>query len=370
MDLTVTEGATDEIGALTAIAPMTWRSSAATVTSLAQTGPGPAAAAAPDFARAMSDAARSAAHGRAFAALPFDRSRACAITIPTADDDPVGAGDVPPFLDGGRSSAGAYRDGVRLALDRFTTEDLQKVVLARYRDLISPDPCEPLAIAARLVSGNPLAHVFAIPVGPGKHLVGASPELLIAKSGNTIRSHPLAGSAHRHADSSTDARTADALIESEKDRREHAYVVEAICDLLAPYCSRLAAPDPSLLATDSMWHLGTEITAELRDPDTPVAQLAALLHPTPAVCGTPRAAAYRMIDDVEHFDRGFFAGAAGWMDEAGDGEWVVSIRCGEVGTNRIRAYAGAGIVAGSDPDAELAETEGKLSTFLAAVALR
>ncbi|GEE03149.1 isochorismate synthase [Gordonia spumicola] len=346
---------------------MSWRSPRAALAADALFGEGPAAADHTRLSTALRAAADNAHGGRAFAALPFDREQTSTIVTPVGPPSPRAEAVVARLLDGGQSSPDDYRDGVRMLLDAVADGDVAKAVLARYRDLASPQPCDPLAIADRLGRTHPSAHVFALPVAADRHLVGASPELLVAKSGRAVRSHPLAGSARRSAEPAVDRANAAALRESEKDRREHAYVVDAICDVLAPYCVRLDAPEPGLLGTDSMWHLGTEITAELRDPDVPVSELVAHLHPTPAVCGTPRLAAYDLISEAEPFDRGFFAGAVGWTDAAGDGEWAVSIRCGEVAPHRIRAYAGAGIVAGSDPDAELAETSGKLSTFLAAV---
>ncbi|MDR2280512.1 MAG: isochorismate synthase [Gordonia sp. (in: high G+C Gram-positive bacteria)] len=346
---------------------MRWRSPSTDLSASALLREGPAAVDHADFAHALLAAATDAHRGRAFAAMPFHRDQTSTIIVPTGPDPGRRPTEPSSFVDGGQSSPDDYRDGVRLLLDAFAEGDIEKAVLARYRDLSCTEPCDPLAIAARLAVDHPAAYVFALPVDDGRHLVGASPELLVAKSGSKVRSHPLAGSARRSPDEATDRARADALSSSEKDRREHAYVVDAICDVLAPYCSQLSAPEPGLLGTDSMWHLGTEITAELRDPDVPVSELAALLHPTPAVCGTPRSAAYDLIGEAESFERGFFAGAVGWSDTRGDGEWAVSIRCGDVWSDRIRAYAGAGIVVGSDPEAELAETSGKLSTFLAAV---
>ncbi|GAC78262.1 isochorismate synthase [Gordonia malaquae] len=348
-------------------AAMRWRSASVDLSASALLSEGPAALDHTRFAQSMQAAAADAHRGRVFAALPFRRDQASTIVLPIGPEPERRAIEESEFRDGGQSSPDDYRDGVRLLLEAFADGDVEKAVLARYRDLSCTEPCDPLAIAGRLAADNPAAYVFALPVADGRHLVGASPELLIAKSGTSVRSHPLAGSARRSPDSATDRARADALTASEKDRREHAYVVDAICDVLAPYCARLSAPEPGLLGTDSMWHLGTEITAELRDPELPVGELAALLHPTPAVCGTPRMAAYDLISEAESFDRGFFAGAVGWSDAHGDGEWAVSIRCGDVWSDRIRAYAGAGIVVGSEPDAELAETSGKLSTFLAAV---
>lgn len=347
---------------------MHWRSSTTEATADARIDVGPSAQRSVDFGLAIDHAVLRSVDGVAFGALPFDRSAASTIITP-ARITPVGDRQAASLNRAATSPADPadYLAGVSAILSRIADGEVEKVVLARYSDVVLGSASDPLDIAARLTLRNPSAHVFALPVGPGRHLVGASPELLLAKTGTGLRSHPLAGSARRTGDTAADRDAADRLLRSKKDLREHRYVVEAICDLLAPHCGDLRAADPDVVATDSMLHLGTEITAELDEPTTPVSRLAAELHPTPAVCGTPRATADAAIGATESFDRGYFAGAVGWQDRAGDGEWVVSIRCGEVTADRVRAYAGAGIVAGSDPAAELTETEGKLSTFLAAL---
>ena len=159
-------------------------------------------------------------------------------------------------------------------------------------------------------------------------------------------------------------RRADQLMASDKDRREHAFVVDAIVEALAPFCRTITTPEPELMATPAVWHLATRITALLTDTDTTSVDLVAALHPTPAVGGSPRAAAIRVIDEVEGLDRGCYAGAVGWQDVHGDGEWVVAVRCAEVSGRGLRIFAGAGIVAGSDPDLEVAETAAKMRTVL------
>ncbi|NUP81508.1 MAG: isochorismate synthase, partial [Nonomuraea sp.] len=172
----------------------------------------------------------------------------------------------------------------------------------------------------------------------------------------------------RSADPAEDRRRAAALAASAKDLREHRLVVADVADALAPYCAGLRVPaTPELTSTEAMWHLSTRITGTLRDPDVRALTLAAALHPTPAVCGTPEPGARRVIEALEPFDRGFYAGLAGWTDAAGDGEWAVAIRCAEVAEHTLRLYAGAGIVTGSDPDAELAETSAKFRTMLRAL---
>jgi isochorismate synthase len=159
------------------------------------------------------------------------------------------------------------------------------------------------------------------------------------------------------------------LAASAKDQREHAFVVDAMATALAPLCSDLDVPaTPGLTQTPNMWHLGTRIVGSVREPATTALDLAVALHPTPAVCGTPTADAREFILTNEG-DRGFYAGAVGWCDSAGDGEWMVGIRCAELSADgrTIRASAGGGIVSDSDPQLELAETSAKLRTILSAL---
>jgi len=248
---------------------------------------------------------------------------------------------------------------------------LRKVVLARRLLLQADRPVDAATIATRL-GGDRSVTTFAMPlppfVGLPRILVGGTPELLLAKQGRTIRSHPLAGSARRHTDPRLDEAAAASLLASDKNRREHAAAVEAVLDALAPFCSSLSVPDgPGLQSTASMWHLGTLVEGQLRDADLSCADLLAPLHPTPAVCGFPRAAAQKLIAELEPFERGFYAGAVGWMDRAGDGEWHIALRCGEIAGRQITLYAGAGIVLGSDPAAEAAETSAKFVALLQAL---
>ena len=183
-------------------------------------------------------------------------------------------------------------------------------------------------------------------------------------------SKPVAGSAARSGEPAEDMRRAAALLASQKDRREHAFVVDAVFEVLRPFCVELHVPrEPSLLQTDAMWHLMTEIRGRLRDPSISSLRLATLLHPTPAVCGSPRAEALAAIRTLEDLNRGFYAGFVGWSDATGDGQWVVSIRCAEIEENRIRVFAGAGIVEDSNAQDELAETAAKLRTILSALGM-
>jgi isochorismate synthase len=180
----------------------------------------------------------------------------------------------------------------------------------------------------------------------------------------------LAGSAARAADPDEDRRRGEALLASAKDRHEHALVVTDVAARLAPLVEDLEVPEePSLVATPTLWHLSTALRGRVGDPDVSALHLAQALHPTPAVCGVPRAAAHAAITEIEPFDRGFYTGAVGWTDARGDGEWVMALRCGEVAGDRVRLWAGAGIVPASCPADELAETAVKLRTLLDALGL-
>lgn len=278
--------------------------------------------------------------------------------------------------------AAGYAASVQRALDIMRQEAAQgagrrevltKIVLSRSLLARADAPIDLQGLLRRL-SADPSVTGFLVPLPPRggapRVLAGATPELLLSKTGARILSHPLAGSARREVDAAADSANAAALARSDKDRREHAIVADFILDTLAPYCRQLSAPQgTTLTSTNSMWHLGTRIEGELKDASISSAELAAALHPTPAVCGLPRAHAARLIGEIEAYDRDFYAGAVGWCDAAGDGAWYVSIRCAEIAGNTARLYAGAGIVPGSDPWAEAAETGAKYGALLAALGI-
>lgn len=271
-------------------------------------------------------------------------------------------------------SATHYAEAVRQALAGLGDGDgaLKKVVLARTLRVHSRAPIDPRTLVARLGQDpEAITYLCPLPVAAGDApawLVGASPELLVSRRGRQVLSHPLAGSARRRADPDEDAQAARDLLASAKDHDEHRYVVEAIVAALRPYCDGIeAAAQPSLHATATLWHLGTRIEACLRDASTSVAALLAALHPTPAVCGTPAALAFDTIRELEPVQRDFYAGAVGWMNAQGDGDWYVAIRCARVQGHQARIHAGAGIVAGSDPVSEVAETGVKFGALLAAL---
>ncbi|MFB6367510.1 isochorismate synthase DhbC [Paenibacillus elgii] len=279
-----------------------------------------------------------------------------------------------------------YERSVGQALSRFQKGDLRKVVLGRTLHLTLPVKVDVRRLLRSLARHNPHGYTFAVNLAPGearaawtpdesngqepRTLIGASPELLVTRTGGRLKANPLAGSAPRSSDPVEDRRRAEALLASAKDRHEHAVVIEAVAGALRPYCSRLDVPgEPSLVQTSTMWHLSTVVTGELSDPWVSSLELALALHPTPAICGTPTDLAQETIRDSEPFDRGFFTGAVGWCDANGDGEWIVTIRCAEVEGRELRLFAGAGIVAGSSPQAELAETSAKFRTLLQAMGL-
>lgn len=317
-------------------------------------------------------------------ALPFDRAAHDFLFQPDhVSDAPPAPAAAGPRQDRRwrvrpQPSRAAYEAAVAKALDlirasRGEAEPLTKIVLSRSVLLEADPPVDLMALSGRLL-GDPGAVRFLTPIGPGatgatRHLIGATPELLVSKTGAAIVSHPLAGSARRSADPAADRAAAETLAHSQKDQREHRWVVEAILDGLAPYCRALVAPpEPELVSTLTMWHLGTRIEGQLKDPQgVSSAELAAVLHPTPAVGGTPRGRSLVLIPALEGYDRGFYAGAVGWTDRAGDGEWYVSLRCAEVSGRQVRIYAGAGIVEGSVPAEEAEETSAKLQAMLRAL---
>ncbi|MFD3705565.1 isochorismate synthase MenF [Nocardia sp. NPDC058658] len=249
---------------------------------------------------------------------------------------------------------------------------LRKVVLARAIRARSANPARALDILDLMVASDPLSNGFLVDLSaaggrfPGRHLVGSSPEILVRRTGNEVLSHPLAGSARRLLDDrEADRDAANTLLTSAKDHAEHRFVVDQVAAVLSDRCCEVRTPAPELTATPAMWHLGTPISATVPLAGPSALELAVALHPTPAVCGTPTGAAARLIAELEG-ERGFYAGAVGWCDADGNGEWMVSIRCAELSADGLSllAHAGGGIVAASDPDAELAETTGKFQRIL------
>jgi menaquinone-specific isochorismate synthase len=254
----------------------------------------------------------------------------------------------------GSLSAPEWEQAVAAAVRRITRGDLRKVVLARDLYASADNPLDQRVLLRRLAARYPDCFTFAC-----AGLVGATPELLIRREGAKVSSLVLAGTMPRGVTADEDARLAAALLGSAKDNEEHDYVTASLRDALSPLCETLDIPArPELLQLANLQHLGTRVHGTLA-VDRSALALAAAVHPTAAVGGTPTDAAVELIRELESMDRERYAGPVGWMDASGNGEWGIALRCGQVDENRARLFAGCGIVAGSDPAAELAEAQVK-----------
>jgi isochorismate synthase len=306
-------------------------------------------------------------------AIPFDVTQPSCLYVPTQHEffDRVSAARQPTRALGAVVDARSIPDepgfkaGVNQAIANFRHSDIKKAVLSRIFEIQLDAPVDVGHILGNLLNQNPNSYHFHIPMQDGSSLIGASPELLLRKQGAHIFSNPLAGSAKRQSDATQDRLVSETLRHSAKDNYEHSLVVDEIRNILAPHCRELdIPPGPSLINTAAMWHLSTSISGAMANPGTSVLQMACQLHPTPAVCGFPTGLSRKLINLIEPFERGPFTGMVGWCDEEGDGEWVVTIRCGTVLGNYVRLFAGAGIVEASCAESEWAETQAKLGTML------
>lgn len=260
----------------------------------------------------------------------------------------------------------ALVDRTIVALRAAGPGGLEKVVLARALAIEFAAPPNAADLFARFVGNDPRRNGYLAWLPGGRTLLGSSPELLVRRTGRIVESFPLAGSAPRSQDPAADAAASAGLNRSAKDLAEHRFVVDSIRETLAPYCLELDVPaDPQLTSTPTTWHLGTPIRGVLREDGVTALELARALHPTPALCGTPRRAAHDYIAANES-DRGFYGGAVGFMTPDGDGEWRVAIRGGVLAGRTFTAHAGGGIVAASDAASELDETTNKLRVALRA----
>lgn len=252
---------------------------------------------------------------------------------------------------------------VREATERMAASDLHKAVLAREVVIEADAPIDPVTILERLRRTYPGCMISSI-----DGMVGASPELLVSRTGDVVRSHPMAGTTPRGGDPTADARLAATLLASTKDRHEHQLTIDMVHDTLLPFCSYLdAEAEPSVVPVANVQHLATLVEGRLSAPAASVLELVAALHPTPAVCGVPRDLALATIAELEQLDRGRYAGPVGWVDGAGNGRWAVGLRCAELDGHRARLFAGNGIVEDSDPVTELAETRAKFQALLGAI---
>lgn len=257
----------------------------------------------------------------------------------------------------------AHEGAVAAAVERIRDGELEKIVLAREVAVEAPAAHDPAATFGALRELFPSCFCFCVGTPEGAFL-GASPELLVRRRGASVATVALAGSTRRSADPAVDDHLGEQLRRDPKERSEHQIVARGIERLLRRRSVWVeAGPEPSLIRVVNIQHLATPIHAQLADP-VPVLELAALLHPTPAVGGEPRAPALAAIAALEDMDRGWYAGPVGWMDAAEDGELCVALRSALLRDRTAHLYAGGGIVAGSDPAAELAETEIKLEALL------
>lgn len=256
----------------------------------------------------------------------------------------------------GQLSVTAFRDAVDKAVRRLRDNELSKVVLAHDLLATIPDadgPVDPRYLLHGLADRYPNCWVFAV-----DGLVGATPELLLRRTGDTVSARVLAGTAWPRDDMDTDALAAT-LFHSAKNREEHRYAVESLADTLRPFCTMLDVPaEPSVLGLRNVLHLASDVHGTLAK-DVSLLTLTGASHPTAAVGGTPRAAAVSLITELEGMDRGRYAGPVGWIDSAGDGEFGIALRCAQVNGNSVRLFAGCGIMADSDPDNEVAEAGAK-----------
>jgi len=284
---------------------------------------------------------------------------------------PAGAPDDGPaprlrYADGALDPA-SWCAAVAAAVRRIEDGDIAKVVLARDLLVTADVPLDPRRILRRLAGRFPDCWTFAV-----DGLLGATPELLLRRTGRALSARVLAGTAPRGA-GAEDERLAAALVGSAKDRAEHALAVDSLVQALAPYCTDLTAPsEPELLTLANVRHLASDVHGTQartgRRGRADLLELIDAVHPTAAVCGTPTADAGAVIAELEGMDRGRYAGPVGWLDARGDGEFGLALRCAELtGPNEARLFAGCGIVAGSDPAAELAETQAKFAAFQTAL---
>ena len=318
----------------------------------------------------------------AFASFSFDPADASEVVIPkvligqrsgqtwittmhTEGKEPpdttwsVDAFEGPTSVQWGDGALGAdeWEKIVARAVQRIGDGELDKVVLARDAVATVEGNLDPRPLLQRLASSYPTCWTFQV-----AGLVGATPELLVRRTGDLVTSRVLAGTVSRRGDSDEDRGLAQALLASDKDLAEHAYAVNSVATALATHCTDMEIPEtPSVLELANVQHLATDVTGRLAD-DASLLALAASLHPTAAVCGTPTERARSMIAELEGMSRGRYAGPVGWFDTRGEGEFGIALRCAEIDdvNSTVRAFAGCGIVAGSDPERELAESSAKL----------
>ncbi|MGZ4602531.1 MAG: isochorismate synthase [Kineosporiaceae bacterium] len=278
------------------------------------------------------------------------------LRTPVPRRPPQAPGDV-AYADGARS-APDWERVVASAISRIGRGEVEKVVLARDLEARTRRPVDARWLLGRLAARYPECWTFSV-----DGLVGATPELLVRREKGLVTSRVLAGTIRRTGDDAHDLALAARLARSSKDLEEHEYAVRSVAQALSPHCTSTNVPDaPFVLHLANVMHLATDVTGVLADESSGL-RLAAALHPSAAVCGTPTTSAAALIEELEGMDRDRYAGPVGWMDAQGDGEWAIALRCARLDPadpRRARLFAGCGIVAGSDPEAELSESDAKL----------
>ncbi|WP_285769426.1 isochorismate synthase DhbC [Peribacillus sp. SI8-4] len=323
-------------------------------------------------------------------AVPFDYKKDAQLIVPEMirssvplqdlGTDQAAGTSVPNYEIESVPEPSRYMAGVAQGIEYIKSGHLDKIVLSRSLHLTSSELVNINQLLHNLARHNKSGYTFAVNLPQpdtdqtdsdnAKTLIGASPELLVSRTGLQVVANPLAGSRPRSDDPIEDKRRVEELLSSAKDLHEHAVVVQAVAEALRPFFKKMDVPEkPSVIHTETMWHLSTEVTGELEDPATSSLELAIALQPTPAVCGSPSELAREAIQEIEPFDRGFFTGMVGWCNAEGDGEWIVTIRCAEVEKQALRLFAGAGVVGESKPEDELAETSAKFQTMLRAMGI-
>jgi menaquinone-specific isochorismate synthase len=258
----------------------------------------------------------------------------------------------------GTLTAAQWKERVKEVINRVNSNGVDKVVLARDIVANSDSDIDARPILKKLSSEYPSTWVFSV-----DGLVGATPELLLRLSRGMVTSRVLAGTIPKTGDDEKDLALAASLARSSKDLEEHEYAVRSVADALDPFCSSTNVPEsPFVLHLANVMHLATDVTGALIESKQHVDAFSLLknLHPSAAVCGTPRNLAFDVIDEIEGMDRGRYAGPVGWIDASGDGELGIALRCGQITERTIRIFAGCGIVAASNPEKEVEESNAKM----------
>lgn len=273
----------------------------------------------------------------------------------------LGAAPVVHLSPASLSEAG-FSSAVNKAIERIDAGEVEKVVLARELEGTLAGTQDLRVAITRLAESYPDCWTFSV-----DGLFGSSPETLITVHGRKVTARVLAGTARRGSDTATDLSNAAELASSHKDLDEHGFATRSVVNALTPYAEQLTVSDsPFTLKLPNLWHLATDIAGTLASGSNSL-DLVFALHPTAAVAGTPTVAAVEVIDDLEPFDRGRYAGPVGWIGADGDGEWAIALRCAQLTGSTVTAYAGCGIVSDSVPANELVETEMKFRPIVDAL---